>query len=215
MAKLYFWYGAMSSGKSAYLLQVAHNYEKSGKRTLVTKPNVDTKAGQRVDSRLGISREIDFIVSPDMDLFATFSDYNKDNLMTSGEPIAALIVDEAQFLSKKQVDQLLRIATLLRVPVMCFGIRSDFATNGFSGSDRLLQVSHSIAEMKTICENCGEGKATLNARKVDGEYAFSGDQIVIDMGSESGGKHTDVAVLYEGLCSECYLKASKGSLGGD
>lgn len=212
MAKLYFWYGAMSSGKSAYLLQVAHNYEKSGKRALIAKPSVDTKSGQMISSRIGISRDIDFIITPDMDLFAVFSKYDTERLIETGDAVAALIIDEAQFLSKVQVDQLLRIATLLSVPVMCFGIRSDFMTNGFAGSDRLLQVSHSIAEMKTICEKCGDGKATLNARKINGEYTFRGDQIVIDIGSGMPS-NTPSDISYESLCSGCYLKLSKGVLG--
>jgi thymidine kinase len=212
MAKLYFWYGAMSSGKSAYLLQVAHNYEKSGKQTLIAKPSVDTKSGQMVSSRIGISRNIDFVISPDMDVFAALSDYNKEHLIEHGEPVAALVIDEAQFMSKAQVNQLLKIATLLDVPVLCFGIRSDFATNGFSGSDRLLQIAHSIEEMKTICENCGKGKATLNARKVNGEYAFTGNQVLIDVGSDST-KEVESEVSYESLCSGCYLKFSKGQLG--
>ena len=203
----------MSSGKSAYLLQVAYNYEKSGKKTLIAKPSVDIKAGQMVSSRIGISRNIDFIIVPEMDVFADFSDYNKEYLVNNGESIAALIIDEAQFLSKIQVNQLLRIATFLDVPVLCFGIRSDFTTNGFSGSDRLLQLAHSIEEMKTICENCGNGKATLNVRKVDGEYAFSGDQVVIDVASHGEEVISDVS--YESVCSACYLRLSKGSLGAE
>jgi thymidine kinase len=212
MSKLYFRYGSMSSGKSAYLLQAAHNYEESGKQVLIAKPSVDTKAGQMISSRIGISRNIDFIITPDMNVFSTFNEYNQEYLQQHGEPIAALLVDESQFLTKKQVDELLKVSTLLNVPVLCFGIRSDFATNGFAGSDRLLQVAHSLEEMKTICASCGRGKATLNARKVDGKYVFTGEQVAIDVGSDST-KRVKTQVSYDSLCSACYLKFSEGKLG--
>lgn len=202
----------MSSGKSAYLLQAAHNYEESGRHVLIAKPSIDTKAGQMISSRIGISRSIDFIITPEMNVFSTFNDYNQAHLEQHGEAIAALLVDEAQFLSRKQVDQLLKVATLLNVPVLCFGIRSDFTTNGFIGSDRLLQIAHSIEEMKTICANCGKGKATLNARKIDGKYVFSGEQVAIDVGSDKTKKVTS-QVSYDSLCSGCYLKFSEGKLG--
>lgn len=212
MAKLYFRYGSMSSGKSAYLLQAAHNYEESGKQVLIAKPSVDTKAGQMISSRIGISRTIDFIITPDMNIFSTFNAYNQDYLQKHGESIAALLVDEAQFLSKRQVDELLKIATLLNVPVLCFGIRSDFTTKGFAGSDRLLQIAHSLEEMKTICASCGRGKATLNARKVNGVYVFTGEQIAIDESSDTT-KKVKTHITYDSLCSACYLKFSEGNLG--
>jgi thymidine kinase len=214
MAKLYFRYGAMSSGKSAYLLQAAHNYEESGRTVILAKPSVDVKAGDMVSSRIGISRQIDFIIKPDTNVFAAFNEYNQKHLEEHGKPIACLLVDESQFLTKEQVNQLLKVATLTNVPVMCFGIRSDFMTNGFEGSNRLLQIAHSIEEMKTICANCGNGKATLNARKVDGVYVFEGNQVAIDIGSDPI-KKPKTKTKYESLCSGCYLKFSNGKLGSE
>lgn len=212
MAKLYFRYGAMSSGKSAYMLQAAHNYEESGRSILLAKPAVDTKSGDSVSSRIGISRKIDFIIEPDTNIFSTFNEFNQKHMEQHGQPIACLLVDESQFLKKEQVDQLLKVATLLNVPVMCFGIRTDFTTKGFEGSNRLLQIAHSIEEMKTICAACGNGKATLNARKVNGEYVFDGAQVAIDVASDTVKKQKTV-ISYESLCSGCYLKFSEGKLG--
>lgn len=211
MAKLEFRYGAMSSGKSAYLLQAAYNYEVSGRKVVVAKPNIDIKSGMEISSRLGISRQIDFIIKPYTDIMEMFSKINVQHLETTGLPIASLLVDEAQFLKKEQVDQLLKIATLLNVPVMCFGIRTDFMTDGFEGSDRLMQIAHSIDEMKTICAKCGEGKATLNARKIDNSYVFEGEKISIDLSSDVKNK-TKHSTTYESLCSSCYLKVRKGHL---
>lgn len=212
MAKLYFRYGAMNSGKSSYLLQAAYNYESSGKQVLIAKPDVDIKSGLHVSSRIGISHPIDFIILHDTNIFQEFNDINQKNLEEAGENVAALLIDESQFLTKEQVNQLLKIATLINVPVMCFGIRTDFMTQGFEGSDRLLQVAHSIEEMKTICANCGSGKAILNARKMDGKYVFEGDQVAIDMASDVHKKQ-QTTISYESLCSSCYLKASHGKLG--
>jgi thymidine kinase len=212
MSKLYFRYGSMSSGKSAYLLQAAHNYEESGRQVLIAKPSIDTKAGQMISSRIGISRNIDFIITPETNVFTTFNTFNQEHLQTSGEPIAALLIDEAQFLTVEQVNQLLKIATLLNVPVLAFGIRSDFTTKGFPGSDRLLQIAHSLEEMKTICANCGSGKATLNARKIDDKYTFTGDQVAIDSNSDKTRK-VKTNISYDSLCSACYLKFSEGKLG--
>lgn len=212
MSKLYFHYGAMSSGKSAHLLQAAHNYEISGRKVLIAKPSIDIKSGDSVSSRLGISRQIDFIIKPSTNVFETFNEYNQEQLQTKGEPIACLLVDESQFLTKDQVDQLLKIATFLKVPVMCFGIRTDFLTHGFEGSDRLLQVAHTIDEMKTICGKCGEGKAILNARKDNGEFVFEGDKVSIDISNDTVKKQKH-HITYESLCSACYLKASEGHMG--
>jgi thymidine kinase len=214
MAKLYFRYGAMSSGKSAYLLQAAHNYEESGRTVVLAKPAVDVKAGDMVSSRIGISRKIDFIIKPDTNVFSTFNEYNQKHLEEYGSPVACLLVDESQFLKREQVNQLLKVASLLNVPVLCFGIRSDFMTNGFEGSDRLMQLAHSIEEMKTICASCGAGKATLNARRVNGEYVFEGDKVSIDVASDPTKKNK-TSVKYESLCSSCYLKFSEGKLGSD
>lgn len=114
--------------------------------------------------------------------------------------MAALLIDEAQFLTAKQVDDLLRIAVLDGVPVLTYGIRNDFQTQAFPGSGRLLTIAHTLEELKTICR-CGR-KAILNGRMVAGKFIFAGDQVSID----------GDGVMYESLCAQCYLRESKGGL---
>ena len=192
MSKLYFRHGAMNSGKSTALLQVAYNYEERGQRVLLVKPAVDTKGDKAVVSRLGVTREVDFLITPQMNLR---DEFNRVATETFGAgPVACLLIDEAQFLTREQVDQALEIAVLDRVPVLAYGIRTDFLTNGFPGSIRLLEIAHSLEELKTICR-CGK-KAMYNARLVDGRVVFDGEQVAID------GVH----VTYESLCPSCYLR---------
>ena len=186
MAKLYFEYGAMNSGKSTSLMQVAHNYEEGNMKVLLLKPGVDTKAGKKISSRIGLEREVDFIVGPDVNLFTLFKE--------QAEPYNCVLVDEAQFLTPEQVDQLMEIVAVLNVPVMCFGLRADFRTQGFPGSIRLLEIAHELVELKTICR-CGR-KAIFNTRKVNGKFTFSGSQVAIDGEGE---------VTYESLCAHCYF----------
>ena len=208
MAKLYFRYGAMNSGKSTALLQVAYNYEERGQRVLLAKPAVDTKGETAVLSRLGVTREVDFLITPEDDVQELFNSYARGEdpqaLVTSIEglpPVAALLVDEAQFLTSTQVDGLLRIATYSDVPVLTYGLRTDFQTQVFPGAQRLLSVAHTLEELKTICR-CGR-KAILNGRMVGGQFTFAGDQVSID----------GDGVEYESLCAHCYLKESRGVLG--
>ncbi|MGO1318747.1 MAG: thymidine kinase [Galactobacter sp.] len=207
MAKLYFRYGAMNSGKSTGLLQAAFNYEERGQRVLLAKPGVDTKGDDAIVSRLGVTRPVDLVIHPDDDVRAVFAGVahgdDPDALVPHVDvaPVACLLVDEAQFLSPEQVDDLLRIAVLDGVPVLAYGIRTDFRTHAFPGAARLLEVAHSLEELKTICR-CGR-KAVFNTRRVDGAFVFHGDQVAID-----GGE-----VTYESLCGSCYLEASGGRLG--
>ena len=119
----------------------------------------------------------------------------------AAQPVACLLVDEAQFLEAEQVDDLLRIAVLSEVPVMAYGIRTDFRTRSFPGSERLMELAHTLEELKTICR-CGR-KALFNTRKVGDDFVFEGDQVAID----------GVAVTYESLCAACYLRESGGRLG--
>jgi thymidine kinase len=200
VAKLYFRFGAMNSGKSTALLQAAHNYEEHGHRVLISKPSVDTKGDQAIVSRLGFSRDADFALAPDADVFAEFQSHRKRIFAVSGRDVSAYLVDEAQFLSEVQVDNLLRIAILERIPVLAYGIRTDFQTVAFPGSRRLLEVAHSLEELKTICR-CGR-KAIFNARKVGDEFVFDGDQVEID----------GVDFTHESLCGACYLTESNGVL---
>jgi thymidine kinase len=203
MAKLYFRYGAMNSGKSTGLLQAAHNYEERGQAVLLAKPAIDSKGDNAVVSRLGVTRLVDFTIAPDDDLLQLFALEQSRVNEERQSPVSCLLVDEAQFLSESQVDALLRIAVGDNVPVLAYGIRTDFQTRAFPGSRRLLEIAHSLEELKTICR-CGR-KAIFNTRRVDGRFVFEGDQVAIEQGE----------IVYESLCAACYLAESGGALGAD
>lgn len=188
MGKLYFRHGAMNSGKSTALLQVAYNYEERGQKVLIAKPAVDTKGDSQVVSRLGMVREVDFLILPNENLREKLKGIQGETQLD------CLLLDEAQFLTAAQVDQAMEIAVLDGVPVLAYGIRTDFRTNGFPGSIRLLEIAHSLEELKTICR-CGK-KAMFNARLKNGKFVFDGDQVAID-GDE---------VTYESLCPQCYFE---------
>jgi thymidine kinase len=198
VAKLYFRYGAMNSGKSTALLQTAFNYEERGQDAVLLKPRIDTKGADSVSSRLGMDRRVDILLDADESPREALA-----SLIAERGPVACLLVDEAQFLSPWQIDELFRIAVLDGIPVLSYGIRTDFQTVAFPGARRLLEIAHSVEELKTICR-CGR-KAVFNARLVDGKFIFAGDQVAID---------GDV-VTYESLCGQCYLEESGGRLGSD
>lgn len=187
MAKLYFRYGSMNSGKSTILMQVAHNYEERGMEVAVLKPGIDTKAESRIQSRIGLEREVDHLIQKEENIYELFKAKEK-------KP-NAIIIDEAQFLEPEQVDQLMEIVVKLNIPVICYGLRTDFKTQGFPGSTRLLEIAHTLEEMKTICR-CG-AKAMFNLRMVNGEPIFEGEQVAIDGGD---------IVTYEAVCPKCYYK---------
>ena len=208
MAKLYFRYGAMNSGKSTGLLQTAYNYEERDQRVLLPKAVIDTKGEDSVVSRLGVLRRVDLLVDADDDLRALVhrralsgAQLARDEggalreAVPLREVLDCVLVDEAQFLTALQVDQLMEIALIDDVPVLAYGIRTDFRTVSFPGSRRLLEIAHSLEELKTICR-CGR-KAIFNARKVGESFVFDGDQVAIDSGD----------VTYESLCGQCYLAA--------
>jgi thymidine kinase len=159
----------------------------------LAKPAIDVKGEKAITSRLGVDREVDFLITPELDLRKEFTRLVADFKKDSGNSIACLLIDEAQFLSRAQVDQALEIAVLDNIPVLAYGIRTDFLTNGFPGSLRLLEIAHSLEELKTICR-CGR-KAMFNARKMDGVFVFDGEQVAID----------GVRVTYESLCPSCYF----------
>jgi thymidine kinase len=202
VAKLYFRYGAMNSGKSTALLQAAYNYAERGQQVLLAKPAVDSKGERSIVSRLGVQRPVDFTIEGQDDVLELFFRYRARVLAATGSPVACLLVDEVQFLTARQVDDLLRIALVQDVPVLAYGIRTDFQTVAFPGSRRLLEIAHSLEELKTICR-CGR-KAVFNARRVGDRYVFDGDQVAIDSFEN---------VTYESLCGECYLRESEGVLG--
>jgi len=201
VAKLYFRYGAMNSGKSTALLQAAYNYEERDQRVLLAKPAIDSRGDNAIVSRLGATRIVDFTIAPEEDVLGRFMRERARIIRESSKDVSCFLVDEAQFLSETQVDDLLRIAIEEDVPVLAYGIRTDFQTVAFPGSRRLLEIAHSLEELKTICR-CGR-KAMFNARKVDGVFVFDGDQVAIDGARE---------VSYEPLCGACYLEESGGVL---
>ena len=184
MAKLYFRYGAMNAGKTTALIKVAYNYEEMGMKALVMKPEIDTKGEKYIVSRIGLKRKVDVLLNKSYDLF------NKNYV-----GISCIIVDEAQFLTREQVYDLFKIAVLKDIPVICYGLRTDFNADGFPGSSRLLELAHSIEELKTIC-SCGK-KATMNLRYVNNVPEFFGEQVVID---------DDKKIRYESKCPKCYLE---------
>lgn len=184
MSKLYFRYGAMNSGKTTSLIQVAFNYEERGMKVKILKPAVDSKGDEYIVSRIGVKRKVDKLIQKGENLFDL--DYSN---------ISCIIVDEAQFLEKKQVEDLFKIAVLKNIPVICYGLRTDFRAQGFEGSTRLLEIAHSIEELKTICR-CGK-KAVLNIRKVNGKITFEGTQVEID---------DKESIEYEAVCGKCFYQ---------
>lgn len=190
MAKLYFRYGSMNSGKSTNLIQAAYNYEERGMKVALIKPGVDKKGGDKLVSRIGAERKVDLIVDEKDNVYEEIKSYINDN-----GKLDCILVDEAQFLKAIQIDELFKVAVILNIPVICYGLRTDFKTQGFEGSVRLLSIAHSIEEMKTIC-GCGR-KAVLNGRKVNGKFVIEADQVAID---------TVDNVEYESLCGNCYYK---------
>lgn len=190
MSKLYFRYGAMNSGKSTHLMQVAYNYEERGMNVVIIKPKVDSKGGEKLLSRLGVARKVDLLISEDDNIFDIIKKYNEEV-----KKIDCILVDEVQFMKTSQIDQLFEISVKMDIPIICYGLRTDFKLNGFEGSTRLLLLAHSIEEMKTICA-CGR-KAVFNGRKINGKFVFEGDQIAIDEENN---------VKYESLCGQCYYK---------
>ena len=190
MSKLYFRYGAMNSGKSTHLMQVAYNYEERGMNVVIIKPKVDSKGGEKLLSRLGVARKVDLLISEDDNIFDIIKNYNKEV-----KKIDCILVDEVQFMKAYQIDQLFEISVKMDIPTICYGLRTDFKLNGFEGSTRLLLLAHRIEEMKTICA-CGR-KAIFNGRKINNKFVFEGDQIAIDEENN---------VQYESLCGQCYYK---------
>lgn len=171
MAKLYFRYGTMDSAKTLNLLAVAHNYRKQGKRCLLVKPRLDDRFGEAViRSRSGLEADADLLVDPsetlDMDDF---------------QDLDCVLVDEAQFLSEALIDQFRDMTIDLGVPVICYGLRTDFQARLFPGSKRLLELADSIEEVKVTCYFCGK-KAVFNLRMAGGSAVFDGPQV--DLGAD-------------------------------
>ena len=183
MAKVYFRYAAMNAGKSTQILQVRHNYHERHQTTLLLKPSMDTREGSDViRARVGLEATVDAVVAASTDLKALVLARRAAGLLDPD----CILVDEAQFLSPEQVNQLCDIADFEGIPVMCFGLRSDFRGLLFPGSAALMAMADNIEELKTICW-CGR-KATVNARLVDGHITLEGPQVLI------GGNETYISL---------------------
>ena len=187
MAKLYFKYGAMGSSKTAQALITKYNYEENDLKVWLIKPSADTRDGvQILRSRIGLAAAVE-VVAPEADVYEMFQ-------KTKAGDCDVIIVDECQFLTEKQIDQLRAIVNDCGVPVMCFGLRTDFQTKLFPGSRRLMEIADTIQEIKTICD-CG-AKATVNARiDCNGHIVTEGAQVVL------GGNDSYIA-----MCHKCYVK---------
>lgn len=182
MAKLYFRYGTMDSAKTLNLLAVAHNYKKQGKRVLLLKPRLDDRFGSReIVSRSGLRAEADLLVDADTRL--------SPELL---EGIDCVLVDEAQFLAPALIEQLRRVALRPGIPVICYGLRTDFQTRAFPGAQRLFELADSIEEVKVTCQFCTR-KAVFNLRMEGDQAVTAGPQI------ELGGDERYVPV-----CADCY-----------
>ena len=186
MAKLYFKYGAMGSSKTAQALITKYNYEENGLKVWLIKPSADTRDGADIlRSRIGLEAKVT-VIPPEMDVYAVFKESRSD--------CDVIIVDECQFMTPAQIDQLRQIADDYQIPVMCFGLRTDFLTKLFPGSLRLLEVADTIQEIKTICD-CGN-KATVNAR-------IDGDGYIVTQGAQVqlGGNDSYIA-----MCHRCWQR---------
>ena len=185
MAKLYFKYGAMGSSKTAQALITKYNYEENGMKVWLIKPSADTRDGAQVlRSRIGLEAAVE-VIPPEVDIYARF-------LGSRVIRCDVIIVDECQFLTEKQIDQLRAIVNEQSIPVLCFGLRTDFLTRLFPGSRRLMELADCIEEIKTMCD-CG-AKATVNARISDGYIVTEGAQVVL------GGNDSYIA-----MCHRCYI----------
>jgi len=180
--KLYFRYGAMNSSKTANLLMVAYNYRQHGKKVLIIKPEIDSRFDSKtIKSRSGLECNADYILEKD--------DLTLKNIII--KDISAILVDEAQFLSKEQVNSLRELTIF--VPVICYGLRTDYKTNLFEGSKRLLEIADTIEEIKTICNFCTK-KAIVNMKYIDNKIIKDGTD-EIELGTED---------KYLGVCWNCW-----------
>lgn len=187
MAKLNFKYATMNSGKTLDLIRTAHNYEENGFKIVVLKPLIDTKGNSSITSRIGVSREVDFLIDKDDKIVEVLKGKLND--------ITCIFIDEAQFLSKRQIDELFLIAHMTDIDVICYGLRNNFKMEAFEGSERLLTIADELEELKTMC-HCGK-IARYAGRKINGIYVTEGNEVVID---------GETNIEYMPLCGECYLK---------
>jgi thymidine kinase len=191
VSKIHFKYGAMNSGKSDTLIKTAYNYTERGLFVITIKPSADTKTEDTIIARAGNQRKVDILATPELDLRLAIKKYAKDNGI---EHVACVLIDEAQFLTREQIDQLFAVAKEDNTSVIAYGLRADFRAELFPGSKRLFELADNIEKLPTMCR-CGN-QAEFNTRKVNGNYVFEGEQVAID-GEDS--------VTYDSLCGVCYL----------
>ena len=170
MAKLHFKYASMNSGKSIDLMRTAYNYEENGYNILVMKSTLDTKADNHIASRVGMTRKVDYMLKQE--------DSVKEVLKNKLNNISCIFVDEAQFLTRMQVEELFEISKIIDIPVLCYGLRTNFKSESFAGGKRLLELADILEELTTLCE-CGS-IARYVGRQVNNEFVLEGKEIVID-----------------------------------
>ncbi len=189
MAQLYFYYSAMNAGKSTSLLQSAHNYSEQGMSVLLYTAAVDERVGKGViASRIGLKADAQ-VFEPQTNLFEQITQHVEQ------QKLHCIFVDESQFLSQQQVDQLAKVVDLLHIPVLCYGIRSDFQGNLFPGSLRLLNIADKLSELKAVC-HCGRKATMVVRRDAEGNVVSDGEQVVI------GGNDS-----YESMCRNHFFLA--------
>lgn len=186
MSKLYFYYSVMDSGKSAHIIMQVHNLRKQGKNVFVIKPKLDTRDYGIIKSR-ALDTELNaFLIDKDFDLFQYVEEVGA---------IDYIFVDEVNFLTERNIEDLADIVDYLDIPVFGYGLMNDYMTHLFNGSKRMLELADSVRELKSPCIKCGK-KATLHLRKVSNQYVFSGEAIQVGDTDE-----------YESVCRKCYKEA--------
>lgn len=191
MGKLVLYYATMNAGKSIDLIRTAYNYEENGFKILVMKPSIDTKAGSAIQTRVGLERNVDILIKSDDDIYELLKGKLSD--------ITCIFIDEAQFLTKKQVESFAEISESLDISIICYALRTNFRQELFEGSAALFTYAENMSELKTLCK-CGT-TARFVGRKVNGKYTLDGDEVVIDGSSDE--------VEYVPLCGKCYLRDVK------
>lgn len=195
MAKLYFRYGTMNSGKTRQLMSVWYNYYEKGMHAFIMKPSIDTKGDDCVVPRNSEAKKVDYLVHDDDNLFEVIRNIKED--------IACILIDEAQFLKEHHVDELTDVVDYLDIPVIAYGLKVDFQGHLFEGSKRLIETANSLEEIKTVCK-CGR-KATEVIRYVNGVATTTGNQILID--------GADDEIVYDSACRLCKKKILKRAKG--
>ena len=190
MSKMHFKYATMNSGETMDLIRTAYNYEENGYKVLVIKPLIDTKGEDSIETRIGLTRKVDLLLASSDTVLDKIEDI---------QDIKCIFVDEAQFLTTKQIDELYYITKKYDIPVICYGLRVNFKMESFEGSKRLLEIAEELEELITLCK-CGE-VARYVGRRVNGDYVNEGNEVVID-GAENN-------VEYVPMCGKCYLKDVK------